>query len=394
MAPETASDVEEGGGPPRVCMIVNKPAGKLAPSETFLRAHASHLHKDLLVLVGDPGRRRIGVDGGPYLASRHVVLRGFRWALGRCFPRWRETLDGRAVQRFLERQGVDVVLAEYGPTAISVRDPCRRAGIPLVAHFHGWDAYVLPARPEVLAGYRRVFEDATAIVAVSRHMVKQLVSLGAPEEKVHWNPCGAVVPEIAARPGAAPPLFVAVGRFTPKKAPDVTIRAFATVAREISDARLEMIGHGPLFESSKRLARDLGVHRRITFRGAATHERVYESLAAARCFVQHSVEAPNGDREGTPVAVLEAMAIGLPVVSTRHTGITDVVEEGSTGTLVDEFDVEGMARAMIAYGTDPARAEAHGRAAREAVQQHWSMDLSIQRLRAIIREAARRPTAG
>jgi len=374
-------------------MIVNKPAGRLAPSETFLRAHAARLAGDTLVLVGDPGRRRIGVDGGPYLVSQHLAARAFRGALARLYPGIREALDRRAVRRILERERVDVVLAEYGPTAISVREACRREGTPFVAHFHGWDAYVLPQRPEVLAGYRRVFRDAAAIVAVSRHMVEQLVSLGAPEEKIHWNPCGAVVPEVAARPGEAPPLFVAVGRFTPKKAPDVTLRAFAHVVRAVPDARMEMIGPGPLLEASRSLARELGIEERIEFHGAAAHDAVCRPLSRARCFVQHSVTAPDGDREGTPVAVLEAMALGLPIVSTRHTGIMDIVEEGATGTLVEEFDVEDMARAMIAYARDPARAEAHGRAAREAVRTRWSMDLSIERLCAIVRDAARRPAA-
>jgi glycosyltransferase involved in cell wall biosynthesis len=267
-------------------------------------------------------------------------------------------------------------------------DACARADVPLVAHFHGWDAYVLPQRPDMMNSYRRLFAQAVGFVAVSRHMVEQLVSLGAPAERVHWNPCGARVPATEARPADAPPAFVAVGRFTGKKAPFLTLAAFARVRERHPDARLDMIGDGPLLPASQQLARGLGIDDAVTFHGATEHDRVYELLASGRCFVQHSVTAPDGDREGTPVSVLEAMALGVPVVSTRHTGIQDVVAEGTCGTLVDEYDVEGMAEAMSAYAADPEHARRVGAAAREAVVSTWSMDRSIARLWSIVRHAA------
>lgn len=376
---------------PRVGLLVNKTAGRLGPSETFLYAHATQLPTETVVVLGNPGNRRFGLEDGPFLQAQHTPAKGARWVARQAGLQSASGQDERALARFLKAQRVEVALAEYGHTAVTVMGACARADVPLVAHFHGWDAYVLPQRPGMMEGYRQLFAQAVGIVAVSRHMVEQLVSLGAPAERVHWNPCGAHVPATQARPGDAGPAFVAVGRFTGKKAPFLTLAAFAQVRARHPDARLDMIGDGPLLPASQQLALGLGIDDAVTFHGATEHDRVYELIAGGRCFVQHSVTAPDGDREGTPVSVLEAMALGIPVVSTRHTGIQDVVAEGTCGTLVDEYDVEGMAEAMKAYAADPELARRVGAAAREAVVSTWSMDRSIERLWSIVQHAVGGP---
>jgi glycosyltransferase involved in cell wall biosynthesis len=107
-------------------------------------------------------------------------------------------------------------------------------------------------------------------------------------------------------------------------------------------------------------------------------------MQKARAFVQHSVTAHDGDAEGTPNAVLEAGASGLPVVATRHAGIKDSVIEMKTGLLVDEGDIDGMAQHMIRLAKDSALAASLGKAARERILTEYSMDKSIQNLWAII----------
>jgi glycosyltransferase involved in cell wall biosynthesis len=113
-------------------------------------------------------------------------------------------------------------------------------------------------------------------------------------------------------------------------------------------------------------------------------------MRAGRCFVQHSIEAASGDSEGTPVAVLEAGATGLPVVSTRHGGIPEVVIDGRTGLLVDEGDWQGMARAMATLAANPRLAAQLGAEARQHVEEHFSIDRSIARLWRIVESCAKR----
>jgi glycosyltransferase involved in cell wall biosynthesis len=111
---------------------------------------------------------------------------------------------------------------------------------------------------------------------------------------------------------------------------------------------------------------------------------IQEEMRRACVFVQHSIEAPSGDCEGTPVAILEAGASGLPVVATRHGGICDVVIEGKTGLLVNEHDVVGMADAMLELITDRTRAAQLGETASAHIREHFSLEHSLDRLWRII----------
>ena len=105
-------------------------------------------------------------------------------------------------------------------------------------------------------------------------------------------------------------------------------------------------------------------------------------------FVQHSVEAAGGDREGTPVSVMEAGASGLPVVATRHGGIPDVVVDGETGFLVNEHDTDAMAAAMCRLVSEPALAARLGCAARDRVRNNFSIEQSMSRLWTVLANAA------
>jgi glycosyltransferase involved in cell wall biosynthesis len=233
--------------------------------------------------------------------------------------------------------------------------------------------------------YPLMFNQAAAIIAVSRSMQRKLISMGAPAERLHYNPYGIDCSMFGgARPGNAKPLFIAVGRFVEKKAPQVTLRAFSQVHRKFPITQLRMIGDGPLLEECKTLAASLGVASAVTFLGAQQHTAVQAEMRGARCFLQHSVEAASGDCEGTPLGILEAGASGLPVVATRHAGIPDVVIEGETGFLVDEHDVDGMAAHMLRLVEEPETAARMGEAARNHISTNFSQEQSLIKLWKIV----------
>jgi glycosyltransferase involved in cell wall biosynthesis len=233
-----------------------------------------------------------------------------------------------------------------------------------------------------------MFSYASAIVAVSTTMVEMLVALGAPRDRVHYNPYGVDLERFeGGTPASAPPRFLAVGRFVAKKAPDLTLRAFAQVRASFPDATLRMIGGGQLLEASRQLAEELGVAPAVTFSGFEGDDAVRAAMREARCFVQHSVVAPNGDMEGTPVAILEASASALPVVATRHAGIRDAVREGETGWLVDEGDVDGMTAHMLRLARHPEEAARLGAAGREWIREHFDARKRLAGLRRIIASA-------
>jgi colanic acid/amylovoran biosynthesis glycosyltransferase len=291
----------------------------------------------------------------------------------------------------LRRHRPDVVLAEFGTTGVIVSEACRLEKVPLVVHFHGRDASHRDVLSENEHSYSKMFAQAAAVIAVSKAMRDRLIDLGAPPERLFHIPYGIDLADFqGSDPSVAPPTFLAVGRFVEKKAPHLTILSFAETLRSCPDARLRMIGEGELLGACRDLACALGVGNAVTFLGAQSHTVVAEEMRRARAFVQHSVVAESGDSEGTPVAVLEASASGLPVVATRHAGIPDVIIDGQTGFLVEERDCSAMGRMMGRLADDQILASELGAAGRRRVAEHYNSDRSICSLRRVLEGACRR----
>lgn len=363
-----------------VCII--QPS-ESAYSETFLQAHAQRLPASVKVLYGRGFPRYSANDRpfSPLTLLPHLVQDPFCKKLN--LPDY--YFYQLALRRFLRREKIAAVLAEYALTGVAVMDACSATGVPLIVHFHGYDAYRQDVLQKEGKRYPEMFEKSAAIVAVSRHMEKQLLALGVPQNKLHYNSCGVDISQFqGAVPDQAPPLFVTVGRFVDKKAPYLTLLAFREVLNSEPSARLVMIGNGPLLESCRGLARALNMDSSVSFPGVLGHDEVAAWMCKARGFLQHSVKTSLGDMEGTPVALLEACGAGLPSVATRHGGITDVVIDGQTGFLVDEGDVSEMAKNILRLIHSPALATSLGKAARHRVSDLFSMDRSINRLWQII----------
>ncbi len=356
-------------------------------SETFLRAHADRLPAEVVVLSGAPP----AIDGRPLLETRPRAL----WPLLRGFASgfrpdrgWGAFAASCAYAQAFRRLRPDVVLAQYGPSGVAVREACAALGVPLVTCFHGYDASRRALLERLADDYRALFRDGAACVVPSRSLERQLVALGADEARVQVNPYGVDLERFAGGdPAGAAAVFVSVGRFVEKKAPHLLLLAFARLRERHPEARLRMLGEGPLLPVCRDLARAFGQGDAVHFLGAQPPAIVAEELRHARAFVQHSLEASDGDCEGAPVALIEAGASGIPVVSTRHAGIPEIVLDGKTGLLVGERDVEGFAQCMAELLRSPEHAAALGSAARERALRCFGVARHIERLAAMLRAA-------
>jgi glycosyltransferase involved in cell wall biosynthesis len=353
-------------------------------SETFIRAHIDRLPAKVKALYGYPFPRETGDKDSLYIPSG--ILYRVRKLVGAYLWGYSERLhQQRILERYLLRNNVQAVLAEYGHTGVAMMGVCREVKIPLIVHFHGHDAYDSKILDYEGKSYPELFENSAALIVVSKDMYHQLIQLGAPSEKLFLNPCGVDVSQfIGADPANADPVFISVGRFVDKKAPHLILLAFHQIFESNPEARLIMIGDGPLLESCFQLAQALAISGAVEFKGACAHDQVVKEMQLAKALVQHSIRTTNGDSEGTPVAVLEACAAGLPVVATRHAGIKDVILNGETGLLVEEKDIDGMAEAMNQILLDPLLAARLGKSGRERVEKDFSMAKSINELWAII----------
>ncbi|MDM4018852.1 glycosyltransferase [Roseiconus lacunae] len=300
---------------------------------------------------------------------------------GESFDHWALRSYGRAI----EMLDPDIVLAQYGMTGAWLAPLCNERGVPLVTHFHGIDATSVKLLSEWGDRYRVGFETASAIIAVSRQMREDLINLGAPAEKVAVCPYGVSLDQFRDSDSATnEPVVLAVGRLVEKKSPVRTIEAFSIAAKLHPNARLKIIGDGPLLDDCINAANRLDLSDRIEFTGALPHDQIAREMSKARLFVQHSMRAPDGDCEGTPVAIIEASASALPIVATRHAGIPDVVQHDVAGIIVEEGDVEGMARGINKLLSDSTAAAEMGKRGRERVRRYYSETASIARLSTVL----------
>lgn len=344
------------------------------PSETFIRRHARDLAPGRTALLA---AHQKGPSGDlPPMPALWNYERRLRLDPGAWFGL------RSAVTRFLQEQGTRTMLVEYGTVGEAMLPHALKAGVRTFVHFHGYDATKYLAIPGNIRRYQHMFHAGTGFFAPSHFIRDMLVAAGCPGDRITVAPCGvdpSDFPLSTRRPGR----LLAVGRFVPKKAPVTTVRAFAIAARQAPALHLDYVGEGDLLKAAKAAARDEGIADHITFHGSLPHEKVRNLMAEAALFLQHSVTAPDGDCEGLPVAVMEAMAAGIPVVSTRHSGIPEAMIEGETGLLVDEHDTDGMARAILELTAAPeTRLSEIARAARERIEAGFTSERALGILRA------------
>lgn len=391
--PAAAAVVPPGAPTPAPVLAIVSPSFNQV-SETFVADHARTLAPGRTVLVCEDSR---GAEtfGVPVLSHLQPAPGGLSRA-ERLWERAAAQLNRRLghgpvlgfqdrlrLMEFLRAHGVTVVLGEFGYSGTMVADVCERLGLPLYVYFRGHDARNHVGHPAIERRYRRLFRQAAGIICVSRYVADQLVEIGCPESLLHVNPSG-VLPDKFPPSRAEPGRIVAVGRLVEMKAPDLTIEAFARVAGRFPEARLDMVGDGPLRARCEALIAERGLAGRVTLHGAQGHDAVAALMSRAAIFVQHSVTSARGDIEGFPTAIAEAMSSELPVVSTIHSGIPEHVKDGVSGRLSPERDVEGMAAALADLLADPALARRMGAAGRLHALEHLDRARSRATVRRIL----------
>jgi len=279
----------------------------------------------------------------------------------------------------------DVVVAQFGTVGIRVAKACQKMNIPLIVYFRGYDAYIYKILNDFKHEYKFMFQQANYLIAVSRDIRNELIRMGAEPSKIIYQPSGVdckIFKPVDA--GQNPPNFLAVGRLVEKKAPHLTLLAFYNALQKKPDLRLRLIGTGPLLGVCYNLVSSLGMKDSVELLGQQSHEKVIEEMRNARAFLQHSIKALDGDCEGTPNSVMEASASALPVISTRHAGIKDIVIENQTGFLVDEMDINSMEKYILLLSDQPILAKNMGSSGRKHVCTNFSRYTSHETLHNLV----------
>ncbi len=348
-------------------------------SETFIHSQIKHLSAQVQVHYFYGGYCPMFYNEG----YSFVKILKFEHFISRFLMRFIEKTNKKilinAIVRYCFEHKIEAILAHYGPTGVNMATVSNRCNIPLYIYFHGYDMYRLSELKKFGTQYKEVFNGCEKLFAVSKEIVEKLELMGAPSEKIIYNPCGADT-EIFKPQDASlnPAVFISVGRFDDTKNHKASILAFGKVAKKYPEAKLVFIGGGKNMKTCKHLVLTLGLTEHIEFKGVLSHTDVAIELSKARVFVLHSVTTSEGDKEGAPVSIMEAGASGLPVIATKHAGIPDIVENNITGFLVSENDIDTMAECMMRFIKEPALAKKMGMAGFRRINTYFSLKNNME----------------
>jgi glycosyltransferase involved in cell wall biosynthesis len=284
--------------------------------------------------------------------------------------------------RVMEQRDVTHVHAHFAnhPTT-AARVAATLLGVPFTFTGHAWDIFV----PANQIGLAEKIADAAAVVTCTEFNRRLLCDLVPAVAQAKIAVCyhGIALPE-ATHTEREEGLIVAVGRLTPKKGFHHLVAACAQLARGGTRFRCVIIGEGEERSSLQDAIARAGLRDRVTLAGARPHRDVMECIARAAVFALPSMVAKDASMDGIPNVILEAFAVETAVVSTRLSGIPEVVRDGETGVLVPPDDPVALAEALREVLAHPETHRARARRGRELVAAAFDLDRNVRRFLAWI----------
>jgi len=294
---------------------------------------------------------------------------------------------------FVDRRKYDVVCCHFGYNGnlgVLLRDVGAIEGKVITA-FHGYDLsmYVKKNGKDV---YDYLFRRGDLFLPISERWKDELIKLGCSEEKIVVHRMGIDTSKCHCSPrkrsGGGTVQLLTIARFVRKKGIQYGILAVAQVLKQYPNIEYKIVGDGPLKEDLESLAKQLNISDDVKFLGWKRQEELIELMKGADILLAPSVTTEKGDQEGIPVVLMEALTQGVPVISTYHSGIPELVQDGESGFLVAERDVNALAD-RLAYLIDHSELRATmGQAGRKYVAEHYDINTLNDRLLEICRKLA------
>jgi colanic acid/amylovoran biosynthesis glycosyltransferase len=250
--------------------------------------------------------------------------------------------NGR-LEHLLRGLSVDLIHAHFGTTAAEILPVKRRLGMPMITTFYGYDmSRIAQDQDYVRRYYQPLFCEGDLFLVEGPHMKQSLASLGCPEHKIYVHPISVDLKQMRFQPRQAhcgDVKFVFSGRFTEKKGLMMALKAFAELKRVRSDFRFDIIGDGEQRADVEECVRRSGLAKHVRLLGFLNYQDYIAVMGQADVFIHPSHRAADGDSEGgAPTTILEAQAIGLPVVASDHADIPFVTVPGHSALLAKERD--------------------------------------------------------
>lgn len=293
-----------------------------------------------------------------------------------------ESLNHLFLLEPLVNEDYDVIHCQYGTLGRNWVHLKEIMDVKFVTSFRGYDLtkFVKKNHPAV---YAELFKKGDAFLPVCAYFARRLQELGCPKERIYVHYSGVDTRKFSFREwkidNGEIKIFT-IGRLVEKKGLEYSIRAVAKLVQRYPAIQYTIAGGGPLRSPLENLIHELGMENHIHLAGPLPSAEIKELMDKAHIFILASVTARDGNQEGIPVSLKEAMATGLPVISTRHSGIPELVEDGKSGFLVEEKDIEGIANKCEYLIAHPERCAEMGRAGRRFVEEKFEISQLNQRL--------------
>jgi colanic acid/amylovoran biosynthesis glycosyltransferase len=290
----------------------------------------------------------------------------------------------RALTDVLQRNDAQALHIFFGHIAVHLLPLIRTWPKPTVVSFHGADVLVDLDKPAYRAATKKMLDGVTRVFVRSESLRRAVVDLGCTENKIDIVRTGIPLEEFPFRERTFPEngewRFVQACRLIEKKGLATTLHAFTTFLTHYPNAKLTIAGEGPLLDDLQELMRKLKIDSNISLPGFVSQNELREIYYASHIFLHPSETGSDGNQEGVPNSMLEAMASGLPVFATNHGGIPEAIENGISGVLVGECDHEALSRALLDTVKDRDLLVRLARNGAEVVAKKFDQRKQIERL--------------
>lgn len=288
----------------------------------------------------------------------------------------------------LRKEKVKLIHARFGVTGAELLKVKQKLGIPMLTSFHGFD---LPTNEQSMKKYNgrleALFKEGDAFTVTSNNMKKILVDFGCPKHKIFVHRSGIDIGKFSFRTREFPKdgivTILSVGRLVEKKGMKYLIEAFNKTYEQYPDLRLRIAGDGILRLDLEAQVKQLKLEDAVTFLGALSHEDIIKEMQQAHVFILASATTADGNQEGIPNVLKEALATGLPVIATKHAGIPELVRNGKSGILIPERDTEAMAQSLLNLIQNPDQWNKMGKAGRRTVKRLFNLQKQLNELESI-----------
>jgi glycosyltransferase involved in cell wall biosynthesis len=272
----------------------------------------------------------------------------------------------------------------FGHIAVHLLPLIRAWKNPSIVSFHGADVMVDMHKPAYREATLQMLEAVKLVLVRSESLRRLVVDLGCDPKKIEVQRTGIPLQEFPLLERDFPKngewRFVQAGRLIEKKGLQITLRAFEVFVRQYPNATLTIAGEGPLLRELETLARELKIAGSVSFTGFLSQEQLREIYYRSHIFLHPSQTGRDGNQEGIPNSMLEAMATGLPVFATEHGGIPEAIEHGVSGVLVPERDEFVLVEALLDAIQDPTFLSRIAHTGVEAVRKNFDLAMQAQRL--------------